>query len=492
MRTKKTFLNIIILALYQLVATGCSFLIPRMMLSTFGSEYNGIVASATQFFSFISILQAGVSGSTIFFLYKSLADNDILRTSRYLKATQSYIRKNAFFFLIFLLVLSCVFKFIAKTDVSWQESFILIMITGIATFAQYYFGMTYHFLLKADQRAYIYNFLQIITVVLNALFVWLLIKVGMNIFVVKLASSLVFAINPIILAIYTKRKYHLVTHCEPDSSSLKFKKDVMAQAIASIINENIDLISVYTVYYLVFNGIKKIIQIFSGSLEAAFGNIWARNELIAMRRNFFIFEFIICFLTNVIFICTYNLLIPFIRLYTINITDFNYIYTTFGICASVATELYCFRIPYLTIVQAAGKYKETKVGAVIEAVLNIIVSLFLVVKFGLVGVTIGSIVAYLFRTVQYSIYIYDNVINEPIIVLIKRYIWAVVSGGLGIILCHYLNAYFACNTWIEWLMLGVLYTMLGTTIMTISSFLFYRDNTLDSVRLIGRMLHCKW
>lgn len=49
-------------------------------------------------------------------LYKSLAANDILETSRILKATENYLRKVAYVFLAYLFVLAIIYKQISGTD----------------------------------------------------------------------------------------------------------------------------------------------------------------------------------------------------------------------------------------------------------------------------------------------------------------------------------------------------------------------------------------
>lgn len=66
------------------------------------------------------------------------------------------------------------------------------------------------------------------------------------------------------------------------------------------------------------------------------------------------------------------------------------------------------------LVDAAGHFKQTRNGAIFEAFLNVIVSVTLVIKFGLIGVTIGTFCALLFRTLQYSIYASKNILQRNI------------------------------------------------------------------------------
>ncbi len=50
------------------------------------------------------------------------------------------------------------------------------------------------------------------------------------------------------------------------------------------------------------------------------------------------------------------------------------------------------KFPHLNLAYAANKFKEITVPAYIEALLNIVISVILVHKFGLVGVAVGTIV----------------------------------------------------------------------------------------------------
>ena len=59
---------------YEMVAVICGLILPRLILSTFGSSYNGITSSITQFLSCVTLLRAGIGGVTRASLYKPLAD----------------------------------------------------------------------------------------------------------------------------------------------------------------------------------------------------------------------------------------------------------------------------------------------------------------------------------------------------------------------------------------------------------------------------------
>ena len=62
MRSKRALVNTLYGLLYEAVALACGMILPRLILGAFGSTYNGITNSITQFLSAISLLRAGIGG----------------------------------------------------------------------------------------------------------------------------------------------------------------------------------------------------------------------------------------------------------------------------------------------------------------------------------------------------------------------------------------------------------------------------------------------
>ncbi len=61
------------------------------------------------------------------------------------------------------------------------------------------------------------------------------------------------------------------------------------------------------------------------------------------------------------------------------------------------------------MVIAAGHFKQTQIAAYGEAMINVIFSVLLVSKFGLVGVAVGTLLATLFRLFYYVIYLSSHI-----------------------------------------------------------------------------------
>ena len=105
-RTRKASVNIITSAMLEIITMISGLILPRFILQYFGSSYNGIVSSTSQFLGMIQILTLGVTASTRVALYKTLARKDNQGTRAIIRATERYMRKIALVLGGYIIVLS--------------------------------------------------------------------------------------------------------------------------------------------------------------------------------------------------------------------------------------------------------------------------------------------------------------------------------------------------------------------------------------------------
>ena len=498
-RGQKALLNSIVLGGYQITHFICGLILPRFYLLNFGSEYTGIASSITQLLSFISILQFGIAGSSRFALYKVLANNDVKGISGIVNATQSYMRKIAVVLLAYIGILAFIYPYIADTTLPVLDVFLLVLIIGASSFSRYFFGLTYQILLTADQRLYIYNGIAIVSTILNTGLAVLLMQAGYNIHLVKLGSATIFVLTPILLSLYVRKTYQIDRKVPQDKSVLKSRWDVMWHSIANIVHDSTDLIvltiftnvkyvSVYTVHYLVINGLFQIMSVFTNSLEAAFGNMFAKNEQDTAYHNLEQYEFFIGSFVSVVFSCALVLIVPFVQLYTTGVTDINYTVPVFAPIAVVAQMVMCIRQPYLTIVRAAGHYKQTRNGAIAEAIINIVLSIVLTHFFGIIGVAIGTLVANIFRTLQFATYLRKNIINRPLRKPVLIMLWITINTIVVCALSQLVLNAIVINSWWLWIIAGVACCCIALVVTILSAFVFYRKQLFATVNFAKRLL----
>ena len=412
MRSKKAILNIISSLMLQITILICGFIVPKVIITNFGSNVNGLVSSITQFLAYITLLEAGMGPVVKSALYGPIAKKDKKQIENILKAAEKFFRVIAAIFIVYLIGLSFVYPLIVKAEFDFMYTMSLVVIISISTLAEYYFGMVYKLYLQAEQKTYVTSVIQIIGYILNTIAVIVLVNAKANIQLVKLVGGFIFVLRPIAQNIYVKKKYNINLREADKDYQLKQKWDGLAQHIAAVVHNNTDItivtifseiaeVSVYSVYMLVTRGIKSIIQAFTGGVDASFGDMIAKGEQKQLNKSFKTYELFYYTITTIAYICTIILIVPFIAVYTFGITDANYIRPLFAILLVLAEFVWAIRLPYSSITLAAGHFKETQKGAWVEAISNIVISLILVWKYGIVGVAIGTLVAMLIRTVEF-------------------------------------------------------------------------------------------
>ncbi len=507
MRGKKALLNSAASLLLEFVSVVCGFIVPRLIIGTYGSDVNALTSSITQFLSYIALVEAGVGGVIRAALYKPLADNNRSEISSIIVATEKFFRRIALVFVAYTVVLSGVFPVLVNKDFDRLFTSALVLIIALSTFAQYYFGVTYSVLVQADQRRYVTSFLQIGTIILNAVMVVIFIRLGASIHILKLATSLIYVLRPVILNIYVRKKYSIDKSAVPDDKAVEQRWDGLGHHIAYFVNLNTDVViltvvaklsqtlalaevSVYTVYYSVVNGIMKVASSLSSGVEAALGNMLAKKEYDNLNKKFNLYEFASFTLVTFLFTCAGLLIVPFMKVYMRGVTDADYIRPVFGYVLVLANAMYSIRIPYHSVVYAAGHYKQTRNGAFAEAGINIAVSAILVPFYGIVGVAVGTLVAMTFRTIQYVFYLSKNILNRKIGFFFKRMAVSLLIAAASTTITYFVPD-FGMKSYIDWIIYACIVAVTVLAVTCIFSIIFSKKEFMSTVAILRKTVFSK-
>lgn len=496
MRSKKAILNIISSLMLQITILICGFIVPKVIITNFGSNVNGLVSSITQFLAYITLLEAGMGPVVKSALYGPIAKKDKKQIENILKAAEKFFRVIAAIFIVYLIVLSFVYPLIVKAEFDFMYTMSLVVIISISTLAEYYFGMVYKLYLQAEQKTYVTSVIQIIGYILNTIAVIVLVNAKANIQLVKLVGGFIFVLRPIAQNIYVKKKYNINLREADKDYQLKQKWDGLAQHIAAVVHNNTDItivtifseiaeVSVYSVYMLVIRGIKSIIQAFTGGVDASFGDMIAKGEQKQLNKSFKTYELFYYTITTVAYMCTLLLIVPFIKVYTLGITDANYIRPVFAILLVLAEFVWAVRLPYSSITLAAGHFKETRKGAWVEAITNIAISLILVWKFGIVGVAIGTLVAMIIRTVEFMYHTNKYILQRKQSDSFFRVVLVAIQGIIIVLVSKLLPTYEFTN-YLVWAKFAIMIFALAIIVIIPSNFIIYKSETKDLVDMIKR------
>lgn len=447
---KKLRLNIIFSLLLQLTTIICGFILPRIILSYFGSTVNGLVSSISQLLSIVSFLELGVGAVVQSYLYRPLFERNEKLVNEIISSGNNFFKKIAVVLAAYIVLLSLIFPFKVINDFDWVFTFLLVLAIGINSFSQFYFGVVDKLFLNADQRGYIQYISQIIALIINTILCVLFIKLGASIQLVKLTTSIIFLIRPLIIRIYVDKKYHIKRNVKYEVEPLSQKWNGIAQHISAVVLDNTDVVvltlfsslasvSIYSVYYLVVNGVKGLFVSFTAGYQSYLGALFAKNDKKETSFFFKKMEFLFNVVITFLFTITYILLIPFVKLYTSGINDLNYVNQLFSLLMVIAFALFCLRMPYHLAILAKSHYKETQSCYIVSAIINIVISCATVRLFGLIGVAIGTIVGTAYQT----LWMFFWVKNKIIPLRVRDFIYQIF---MDLIIC--ICIYFSCS-WIH-------------------------------------------
>ena len=429
----------------QVVSIICGLILPRVIIQSYGSEVNGLVASIVQFLSFISLLDGGIGLIIKAALYKPIAANNQKEINKILYSSQKFIRRIVLVFLIYLIGLCVFYPQIFSKDFDRVFTIILIIVLSISSISEYLFGMVYRLFIEAKQRFYIISVIQMAVIILNTIISVTLINLGANIQIVKLSTAFLYLLKSITICIYAKKKFNLNIKEGKSDYKLRDRWSGLMQHTAFVIHDNTDVvvltffsnakeISVYSVYQIVIVGIKGVIQSFSNGLDSIFGEMFAKDERKNLKEKLLYYEMTYFTIITIIFACAFSLITPFVVMYTAGIHDANYDRQLFGYIMILAEFMWAVRQPYGALVASVGHFKETKNGAIIEAVLNAVISIALVVPLGIVGVAIGTLCAMAFRTFDFIIYTAKHILLRDTKNTILHIVFSIIQIAIVFVL----------------------------------------------------------
>lgn len=493
-RGKRLRLNTISSLVFQITTIICGFILPRLILGSFGSQVNGLVNSITQFLHIITFLELGVGAVVQSSLYKPLADHDDAQTSKIIRSAGRFFTKIAIILLGYIAVLVAFYPVLVNKDFGHIYTATLILAISISSFAQYYFGVVDRLLLSADQRGYIQYTAQTITLILNTAACAILIKLGASIHVVKLTTSIIYLLRPVALRLYVNQHYKIDRKINYTGEPIKQKWNGIAQHVAAVVLDQTDIIvltslssltnvSIYSVYHLVIYGVKNLFLSLTNGFQSLMGEMLAKNETEELKKLFSWTEWLLHTGTVFVFGCTGVLVVPFVSVYTKGITDANYILPLFAVLITIAHAGHCLRLPYNILILAAGHYKQTQVNYIIAAILNIVISVLTVRIWGLIGVAIGTLCAMLYQTVWMAVYDSKHILNTPINEFIKHIVVDVLTVAAAGVLTFRIPMHSV--SYLSWFLLAIIDAAIWATVIALVNTIFYRE---EIKHVIGKLI----
>lgn len=440
-----TKLNICVSVLHQILTAVSGLIIARIILQSFGSENNGLMQSVSQILGYTVLLEGGIGGVMRAALYKPLAENDSQRITDIFMSGKRFFRKISLIFILFVFVLGCCIKPAINTDFDWLYVFVMVLILGANTYFGYYAAISHKLLLMADQKLYVIQFVQIISTAINLLICVVAINLGSGVHLVKLLTACTAMLGPIFFCFYVSKRYAIAPKSRKNTYKLPQQRDGVIHHLAYFVHRNTDVVllslfsslesvSVYSVYNTVISVLEQFVGSISSGVAGKIGEHWARDEVDDLNEMIDVYEVCNTALTFAIGVVCLIMILPFVSIYTIGVTDTNYIQPFFAALLIFGSMIHCLMQPYTVTISAAGHYKETKPGAIGEVSINLLLSFILVLRYGLIGVAIGTFVAMAFRLLYSVRYLSKAIVKRPIYKFIRCILPNIALSSLFVVL----------------------------------------------------------
>lgn len=427
----------------------CGLILPRAILTRFGSEMNGLVHAATQFLSYTVLIEFGIGAVIPAALYQPLAAGDGAAVSAILRSGRRVYRRIALVETVYLLLLMALFPLITGSGVSRGFTVLLLLGIGLGSVASYLAGTPERLLLISDQKGYVVYLTGTVFTLLNAAAQLALIRAGRSLALVKLSGSVLTILQILVICRYVKTHYAPESAPSPGEDPIPRKWEGTAQHVAYFVLENTDIIlltlfaplqevSVYSVYFMVVSGVRRVFTTVTYSVQPRLGELRAKGDQAALNRFFASFETWIHISTVLAFGCLALLLEPFVRAYTAGVTDAQYSRPVFALLMTLAYGCQSLRDPYDKLILASGHFRQTRNNYIVAAAMNLLISLLAVRRWGLEGVAAGTLAAMVYQLAYMALYDSRALLGRSLGVFLRR-----IGIDALIALCFWLTARFA-------------------------------------------------
>lgn len=419
MRNKQAAKNMIANVFLQGIIFLSGIVLPRFFLQEYGSSINGMVTSINQFLVYLGLAEAGVGTASVVALYAPLAKEDKDGVNAILSASRRFYNRSGYLFGSLVIAFMLVYPYLITGQLSASLVRTMILVLASSILVDYFLLGKYKVLLTANQEGYVVAYVQAVGTMLNMIVSIVLIYCHVHVLLVKAVATLVYILRFFFVKAYVVKHYPEVDYkVVPKMEGLNQRSAALLHQIVGVIVNNTDVVlltvclgakslievSVYGIYNMVVYAVNLMMDSFSNGLTAGFGEVISKGEKAVLKRSFSNYEYIYMMILFWVFTCMMVLIVPFVMVYTLDVSDADYIRPLSAVLFSVLVILQNIRIPGLTIICAAGHFRETRKQAILEAVINMGVSLLFVWDYGINGVLLGTVCSYGYRSLEVVLY----------------------------------------------------------------------------------------
>lgn len=496
MRSKSSAKNLVVALIGQAFGLIISFIARIIFVKFLSDEYLGLNGLFTNLLTMLSLVELGVGSALVYSLYKPLADGD----NEKVKSLMDLYRKayniiGGVVLIIGILFIPFYRYLISEVPSISHLDFIYILF--VLNTAISYFYSYKRSLIICDQKRYIATIYRYVFYFLLNVFQIIVLFLTHN-YILYLITQVVFTwLENICISIKADRMYPYLNDKnikKLDKKELNtISKNVRAMLFHKIggvvvnstdnilISKLVGLIAVgmYSNYYLITSALDTITAQFFNAITASVGNLGACTNSKKVKETFNTTFFLNYLIYGVITVCLLILFNPFIEVWL----GKKYLFD-FGVVLVITICFYLkgIRKTCLTFKDALGLFWQDRYKPIIESIINLVASIILGIRYGVLGVFMGTIISTVTTSLWIEPYVlYKYYFKENIIDYLYRFIKYTLVVVLTYLIVQKIVILISINGILGLLIKGVVSLILSILIMTI---VFIKTNEIKHVKKI--------
>lgn len=405
-RTQKSSRNLMFALISQVLIIGVKFFTRTALINTLGIEAVSINALLSEVVAMLSLAELGVGTAIVYNLYAPLAVGDHKKISQYMGLFKKAYQIVAL--LIFVIGIAFI-PFLPKiiNDLSYSMSYIRViyMLFVVQTAGSYLFSYKTA-LLNADQKNYIFSIIYVSTktvgaVVLIAVLYFTKSLIAFMCVNVIITLSINFIASLVVDKQYSYLGKHDILPVEERKEVFSNIKNIFIKSLSGKITTSTDNILIstlvstvqvgyYSNYNIFFAMVYQLSLQFGGSINASMGNFLSTESSEKSAEMLKRMTFLFYLISACGILCLYAAITPFIKLWIGDEFLLEPIIVT--ICC-FNSFLAFMRAPLWGIMNVSGLFKQDKNIAIVGSVANLIISIGIGLKFGMIGIFLGTIMS---------------------------------------------------------------------------------------------------
>lgn len=423
-RTENSSKNMTTGLINQLLILIFRFITRTVFINCLGEQFLGINGLFTNILSLLSLADLGIGTALVYSLYKPIADKNEKRQAVIIH----YLKKVYFIIGVIILGLALILlpflKFIIKEDVNFINLNIVFLMYAFQTASTYLFFASNTEFLNANQKTYVSNKISNYITIISNIAQIVVLYVFKN-FYVYLSVVICFGIiQAYLISRQAKKMYPFLKNKSSETLTKEERKDIFKDCGSLLIyrtnyvvlmaTDNIviskylglAIVGLYSNYLLIVNSIVNVLQTFFFSITASIGNLHAKEE---KEKEYFIFK-LVNILTVALFgifaIGIYILANEFISIW---IGKRYLLPDLFVLILSINLYIEGLRKFLSSYRSSYGLFRNAKFMPLFGMIVNVVVSIILAQKIGIVGVLLGTLISNLVSFMWYDPYIIHKI-----------------------------------------------------------------------------------